>query len=153
MAWWLSSFSNFGTGLLMLTLCIDLYHPQNFEDLRKFFVQFMKGKSNGREFTPRLRPWPSILDPGHDTVVNRPEAEFPLSRQRSCELFLNAETGLMSLDRPETETRSRSTLPMGLHCSRIPSKKELNSLGTSKQSSSSNLKKTMIWTCLSNSPS
>ncbi|KAL1900677.1 hypothetical protein Sste5346_002402 [Sporothrix stenoceras] len=69
----------------------DLYYPQNVEDLRKFFDHYMKdGVSNGWEYTPRVRL--SILNPGPGNldIVNRPEMEFPLARQQSKRLFLDA---------------------------------------------------------------
>ncbi|KAL2824323.1 hydrolase CocE/NonD family protein [Aspergillus pseudoustus] len=71
----------------------DLYYPQNVEDLRKFFDHFMKGESNGWEFTPKVRL--SILNPGHQNVINRPEGEFPLTRQVSQKLFLDADKGTL----------------------------------------------------------
>ncbi|KAF1812563.1 hydrolase CocE/NonD family protein [Eremomyces bilateralis CBS 781.70] len=71
----------------------DLYYPQNVEDLRKFYDHFMKDKSNGWEFTPKVRL--SILNPGNQDIVNRPELEFPLTRQQSIPLYLNASTSCL----------------------------------------------------------
>jgi predicted acyl esterase len=64
----------------------------------------MKDASNGWEFTPPVRL--SILNPGHKDIVNRPEAEFPLSRQQSRKLFLDASNSTMKLDQSAAEEAS-----------------------------------------------
>jgi predicted acyl esterase len=68
------------------------------EDLRKFYDYFMKDISNGWEFTPRVRL--SILNPGHKDVINRPEQEFPLARQLSRHLYLDAQSAIMKWESP-----------------------------------------------------
>src|SRR5262245_41845718 len=77
---------------------LDLYYSQNVEDLRKFYDFYMKDISNGWEYTPKVRL--SILNPGHKDIVNRPEDEFPLARQQSKALFLDAASSTMSMDKP-----------------------------------------------------
>lgn len=71
----------------------DLYYPQNTEDLRKFYDYYMKDVSNDWVFTPKVRL--SILNPGGKDIINRPENEFPLNRQLSKKLFLDAKSGTM----------------------------------------------------------
>jgi uncharacterized protein len=51
----------------------DLYEYQ--DDLRRFYDHVLKGLDNGWDQTPRVRM--SILDPGHDDVVNLPQSNFP----------------------------------------------------------------------------
>jgi predicted acyl esterase len=58
------------------------------EDLRRFFDRYLKGEENGWEQTPRVRL--AVLDPGRKDVVNRPEAEFPLTRTVYKPLYLDA---------------------------------------------------------------
>jgi hypothetical protein len=63
-------------------------------DLRKFFDYVAKGKQNGWEQTPRVRL--SILDPGHEDIVNRPEGDYPLARTKPATLYLDAAHKSMS---------------------------------------------------------
>lgn len=58
----------------------------------------MKNASNGWEFTPRVRL--SILNPGHQDIVHRPELSFPLERQELKSLFLDAQRGAMTWESP-----------------------------------------------------
>lgn len=67
----------------------DYYTPANVEDLRKFFDHYLLGADNGWEATPRVRL--SVLDPGHEDVVNRVEQEFPLARTEYKKLYLAGE--------------------------------------------------------------
>jgi predicted acyl esterase len=83
-------------------MCIDLYYPQNTEDLRKFYDYYMKDIKNDWIYTPKVRL--SILNPGSADIVNRPETEFPLSRQVSKKLYLDASKSALSLDQPITES-------------------------------------------------
>ena len=53
----------------------DYYHPENKEDLRRFFDRYLKDIENGWEKTPRVRL--TVLDPGGTDVANRPEESFP----------------------------------------------------------------------------
>jgi len=92
---------------------LDFYRSENVEDLRKFYDHYMKNKSNGWEYTPRVRL--SILNPGHKDIVNRPEQDFPLQRQVSRKLFLDAFTGQMSLDTaPQAESQVKCDARTGL---------------------------------------
>ena len=65
---------------------LDYYTPENVEDLRKFFDHYLKGINNGWENTPRIRL--SVLDPGHENVINREESSFPLERTQYTKLYL-----------------------------------------------------------------
>ncbi|SDZ54037.1 CocE/NonD family hydrolase [Herbiconiux ginsengi] len=64
----------------------DLYRPSGVEELRRFFDHVVKGVDNGWDATPPVRL--SILDPGHEDEINRPESGFPLSRERHHPLYL-----------------------------------------------------------------
>ncbi|KAL2832205.1 hydrolase CocE/NonD family protein [Aspergillus pseudoustus] len=81
----------------------DFYYPQNVEDLRKFYDYFMKDVENGWEYTPRVRL--CVLNPGHQDVVNRPEQGFPLARQLSRRLYLNAADATMEWESPFEQDR------------------------------------------------
>ncbi len=70
----------------------DLYEYE--EDLQRFFDHAIKGKDNGWDRTPRVRL--SVLDPGGEDQVNRPEETYPLARARETPLYLDARTGTMS---------------------------------------------------------
>lgn len=75
----------------------DLYAPQNLEDLRRFFDRYLKSIRNGWEYTPRVRL--DVMDAGDvDYQVNRAEQEFPLARTQYEKLFLDADTGQLSLN-------------------------------------------------------
>ncbi|MBR0185849.1 MAG: CocE/NonD family hydrolase [Synergistaceae bacterium] len=65
----------------------DYYQPENVEDLRKFFDHYLKGIDNGWEKTPYVRL--SVLDPGHENIVNRVESDFPLERTEYGKLYLS----------------------------------------------------------------
>ena len=66
--------------------------------MRKFFDHYMRGKSNGWQYTPRVRL--SILNPGGKDIVNRPEVKFPLDRQVTQSLYLNAQDGTLNWSTP-----------------------------------------------------
>jgi uncharacterized protein len=75
------------------------------EDLRKFYDYYMKDISTGWEFTPKVRL--CILNPGNKDIVNRPEDEFPIARQQSKALFLDAASSVMNMDK-QVQVESRS---------------------------------------------
>ncbi|MCR5758116.1 MAG: CocE/NonD family hydrolase [Selenomonas sp.] len=64
----------------------DYYQPEHVEDLRKFFDHYLNGIDNDWEKTPRVRL--SVLDPGHQDVVDRVEKEFPLARTQYKKMYL-----------------------------------------------------------------
>lgn len=66
----------------------DYYTPDNVDDLRRFFDHYLKGIDNGWETTPRVRL--SVLNPGGEDIVNRPEKEFPLARTQYERFYLSA---------------------------------------------------------------
>lgn len=72
----------------------DYYQPQNMEDLKRFFDHYLKGENNGWENTPKVRL--SILDPGHEDIVNRVENEFPLARTSYQRLYLSTDSRLVT---------------------------------------------------------
>ncbi len=70
----------------------DYYQPENVEDLRKFFDFYLNDVKNDWEQTPHVRL--SVLDPGHEDVINRVEKEFPLARTEYKKLFLTGSNTL-----------------------------------------------------------
>lgn len=69
---------------------LDLADADNIADLRKFFDRYLKNIDNDWEDTPKVRL--SVLDPGGEDIVGRPEAEWPLARQEWRKLYLDART-------------------------------------------------------------
>lgn len=82
----------------------DYYQPANVEDLRKFFDRYLNDVQNDWESTPRVRL--SVLDPGHEDVVNRVENEFPLARTKYRKLFLSDDNSLA--DKPQKNSSAVS---------------------------------------------
>lgn len=78
---------------------LDLADPANIADLKKFFDYYLKDIQNNWEETPKVRL--SVLDPGHEDIVNRPEAEWPLARQQWQKLHLDAAAGRLTKEAPE----------------------------------------------------
>lgn len=77
----------------------DLYRPEVTEDLQKFFDRYSKNIDNGWEDTPPIRL--SLL--GMDgspapTIIDRPEKEYPLARQKLVKYYLDASNQSLSLD-------------------------------------------------------
>ncbi|PYI02713.1 hydrolase CocE/NonD family protein [Aspergillus sclerotiicarbonarius CBS 121057] len=108
----------------------DLYQPQNLESLRSFFDHYMKDVNNDWVFTPRVRL--SILNPGGQDIVNRPETTYPLTRQRPWQLFLDANSNCLQSDIPKESTRCVYDAMNGLRSFdyRVPRKMEF--IGPSK---------------------
>ena len=79
----------------------DYYQPEHMDDLRRFFDRYLKGEDNGWESTPRVRL--SLLNPGHDDVIDRPEEDFPLSRTRYRTLYLDAGDGTLKAETPSAD--------------------------------------------------
>jgi putative CocE/NonD family hydrolase len=75
------------------------------DDLRLFFDCYLKGEDNAWRKTPRVRM--SVLDPGGEDVVHRPEDEFPPARTRYQRLYLDATGGRMSAEPLEKEASVR----------------------------------------------
>jgi hypothetical protein len=71
----------------------DLYNPVNVEDLRRFLDHIVKGVDNGWEATPSVRL--TVLDPGHDDLLNRAESSFPLARGQFVKMHLDAADGTL----------------------------------------------------------
>lgn len=80
----------------------DYYNPAHVEDLRKFFDHYLKGLDNGWENTPKVRM--SVLNPGHEDIVDRPEPDFPPKGQQETVFYLNRDGGKLTLsDKPQEE--------------------------------------------------
>lgn len=71
----------------------DYYKPEHVEDLRKFFDCYLKGLDNDWKETPRVRM--SVLNPGHEDIVDRPEKDFPVAEER--DLYLTRKNGELVL--------------------------------------------------------
>lgn len=95
---------------------LDLYHPENTEETRKFFDHYMKDVNNGWEFTPRVRL--CILNAGGKDIVNRPEIQFPLAREQPTKLYLDASTQSMIWG-STTTTAIESSLEMDAKTGRV----------------------------------
>src|SRR5262249_36158416 len=78
----------------------DLYEYE--ADLLKFFDVTLKQIENDWHQTPRVRV--TVLDPGHDDTVNRPEGGWPLPDLRPTRFYLDAGNGALS-----QEARKNST--------------------------------------------
>lgn len=83
----------------------DHYSPEGLEDLRRFFDRYLKGIRNGWEFTPRVRV--SVLDPGGEDTVNRPEDDWPLPQTRYQKLYLEGDSLTLSSSLPAGESAVR----------------------------------------------
>jgi predicted acyl esterase len=78
----------------------DYYSPENVEDLRKFFDYYLIGIKNDWLSTPKVRL--SVLNPGHEDIVNRAEESFPLRNQGQKTLYLSDDNGQLTLkDTPQ----------------------------------------------------
>ncbi len=71
---------------------LDYYQPRHVEELRKFFDHYLGGVDNGWEKTPRVRI--SVLDPGHEDIVDRVEKDFPLPQTQYQKLYLQTDNTL-----------------------------------------------------------
>lgn len=78
----------------------DYYHPENVEDLRRFFDFFLKGVKNGWEETPKVRL--SILDPGGVDRTGVEESSWPV-RAEYERFYLDAGTKGLSRRLPPSE--------------------------------------------------
>ncbi len=89
----------------------DYYDPAHVEDLRKFFDHYLKGEDNGWEKTPPIRL--SVLDPGHEDIVDRLEKTWPLEGTIYKKLYLQ-DTGTLGSPLPEEQMISYdAALPHG----------------------------------------
>ncbi|KAB8276155.1 alpha/beta-hydrolase [Aspergillus minisclerotigenes] len=67
----------------------DYYTPEHVADLHRFFERFLNGVDNDwEETTPRVRL--SLLNPGHEDILNQPEEAFPLAHQQTSRYYLDA---------------------------------------------------------------
>jgi predicted acyl esterase len=81
----------------------DYYQPEHMDDLRRFFDHYLKGADNGWESTPRVRL--SLLNPGHNDIVDRPEDAFPLERTTYRRLYLDAQSKSLGPEVPASESQ------------------------------------------------
>lgn len=87
----------------------DIYRPEINDDLQRFYDFYCKDVQNGWEKdTPPLRL--SLLgfeSDGSDahTVIERPENEWPVARERQMELYLDASSKKLSIE-PVSESFS-----------------------------------------------
>lgn len=74
----------------------DLYRPDAIHDLARFFDRYCKGIQNGWEkTTPPVRLSLIGFDGSIPDVIERPEQDFPLTRQNLKRFYLNAETMML----------------------------------------------------------
>ncbi|KAJ9637616.1 hypothetical protein H2204_004765 [Knufia peltigerae] len=76
----------------------DLYRPEITDELQRFFDRYCKGIENGWEHdTPPVRLSLLALDGSStQTIVERPELEYPLSRQKLQAYYLDASSHTLS---------------------------------------------------------
>jgi len=80
----------------------DIYRPEINDDLQRFYDRYCKDVLNGwEEDTPPLRL--SLLGFESDggkaqTVIERPENEWPIARERQMELYLDASSKKLSTE-------------------------------------------------------
>lgn len=67
---------------------LDFYTLKYTAELLQFFNRYLKDEQNGWEATPRVRI--CVLDDGHEDIVDRAEADFPLSQTEYKPLYLQA---------------------------------------------------------------
>lgn len=78
----------------------DIYRPEINDDLQRFYDRYCKDVHNGwEEDTPPLRL--SLLGFESDgsnaqTVIERPENEWPIARERQMELYLDSSNNKLS---------------------------------------------------------
>ncbi|PYI03906.1 alpha/beta-hydrolase [Aspergillus sclerotiicarbonarius CBS 121057] len=81
----------------------DLYRPEMVDDLARYFDRYLKNIPNDWECTPPVRL--SLLgfegSPAQ-TILERPEQTFPLTRQALKKFYLNAATKTLQPDLPST---------------------------------------------------
>ena len=70
---------------------VDFYTPKHQEDLMKFFDHYLKDVDNGWEKTPRVRY--SVLNPGHEDLVNMEDTQFPPKDVRYEKWYLSGADG------------------------------------------------------------
>lgn len=80
---------------------LDFYTHQ--DDLLKFFDHYLKGIDNGWEKTPRVRV--SVLNPGHEDVIDRVETAWPLTETKYTKLYLNGGKGTLQTAKVGKESR------------------------------------------------
>lgn len=81
----------------------DQYDPVNQQDLLRFFDRYMKDRENDWEKTPTVRL--TVINPGGEDEVDRPESSWPLARTEYRKYYLDARSGKLSLQ-PVTEASS-----------------------------------------------
>ncbi|KAF3024987.1 hypothetical protein E8E14_013947 [Neopestalotiopsis sp. 37M] len=72
----------------------DFYEPESVQELTRFFDRFLKGNNNDWDLTPQIRV--SVLDPGHEDIVNQTESTWPPSGTEPKTLYLQANSSLSS---------------------------------------------------------
>lgn len=78
----------------------DYYDPEHVAELTKFFDRYLKDEVNDWESTPRVRI--SVLDPGHEDIVDRVVSDWPVPGLETKTLHLQTD-GELSDDRSSTE--------------------------------------------------
>jgi predicted acyl esterase len=79
----------------------DYYTPAHVQDLHKFFQKYLNNEDNDWEETPCVRL--SLLNPGHENIIDQVENDFPLKHQDVTRYYLDASNASMSSLRPQEE--------------------------------------------------
>ncbi len=77
----------------------DYYNSEHTEDLRRFFDRYLKDEENGWEKTSKVRV--SVLNPGGEDIVDRPEEDFPIPRTEYKKFYLNNKTKKLEMKNPD----------------------------------------------------
>ncbi|PVH69619.1 X-Pro dipeptidyl-peptidase C-terminal non-catalytic domain-containing protein [Cadophora sp. DSE1049] len=82
----------------------DLYRPEINDDLQRFFDRYCKGIENGWEHdTPPVRLSLLAFEGSQaETVLERPEQEYPLARQQLQKYYVNALEMTLQSERPSS---------------------------------------------------
>lgn len=87
----------------------DFYTPKYMADLHRFFDHYLKEIHNGWETdTPPVRV--SVLDPGHEDIVDRPEDSFPPEQVEKRAFYLDARDGSLTETLPKGPAQTRYEL-------------------------------------------
>lgn len=78
---------------------VDFYTPEWQEELMKFFDYYCKDVENGWDKTPKVRY--SILNPGHEDIVQVEDTQFPPSGVSYVKWYLNGEKSSLQREVPE----------------------------------------------------
>lgn len=87
-------------------------------DLRRFYDHYLKGANNDWLYTPKVRM--CVLNAGHKDIINRPEASFPLKREKPTRFYLHPDKNELSRTSLAAETTFEYDAEKGDVAFRLP---------------------------------